>query len=359
MSGGVDSAVCAGLLAEAGFEVVGITLRLYDHGAAVAGKGSCCAGRDIEDARAVADRLGIPHYVLDMERRFREAVIDDFADSYAAGRTPIPCVRCNQSVKFTDLLAVARDLGASALATGHYARRVGGASGAALHAAADPSKDQSYFLFATRQDQLDFSRFPLGDLSKDETRAHAERLSLPVARKAESQDICFVPQGHYSDLVARLRPGAMMPGDIVHVDGRVLGRHEGVIHYTIGQRRGLRIAAGEALHVAAIDHAAHRVIVGPRDAVLATGARLEAANWLAGADVIPAWFACALKLGHNEDLLPGRVDRHADGDAEVTFDEPAFAVAPGQACVAYDGTRLIGGGWITRTASADGIATAA
>jgi tRNA-uridine 2-sulfurtransferase len=238
MSGGVDSAVTAALLHEAGLEVVGITLQLYDHGAATAKKGACCAGQDIKDARNVADAIGIPHYVLDFEARFRAAVIDDFAASYAAGRTPIPCVRCNETIKFTDLLGVARDLGAAALATGHYARRIGGALGAELWRAADPAKDQSYFLFATRQAQLDYVRFPLGDLDKETTRREAERLALPVAAKPESQDICFVPEGHYSRVVEKLRPAAMRRGDILHVDGRKLGEHHGIGRYTVGQRRG-------------------------------------------------------------------------------------------------------------------------
>src|SRR5438270_2330378 len=248
MSGGVDSSVVAGLLTEAGHEVIGVTLQLYDHGAASGRKGACCAGRDIGDARDVADRLGIPHYVIDAEAAFRRAVIDDFADSYAAGETPVPCVRCNQSVKFTDLLGLARDLGAEAMATGHYVRRVEGAAGAELHRARDPQRDQSWFLFATTREQLAFTRFPLGDMpDKAAVRAEAARLGLPVAEKPDSQDICFVPSGSYADLVTRLRPNSGAPGDIVDRHGTVLGRHRGVAHYTVGQRKGLAAAAGQSV----------------------------------------------------------------------------------------------------------------
>ena len=269
MSGGVDSSCVAALLAEAGHEVIGVTLQLYDHGQAVGKKGACCAGQDIQDARAVSEKLDIPHYVLDFEQRFREAVIEDFADSYAKGITPIPCVRCNQRVKFRDLLDIARDLGASALATGHYVRRVETDDGAELHTAVDEHRDQSYFLFTTTAQQLDFLRFPLGDLEKSETRKLAERFGLPVADKPDSQDICFVPSGSYSNIVEKLRPGAAEPGDIVHIDGRVLGRHEGLIHYTVGQRRGLAVAVGEPLYVVRIEPATRRLVVGPRPATLA------------------------------------------------------------------------------------------
>ena len=341
MSGGVDSSVAAALMAEAGFETIGITLQLYDHGAAVQRKGACCAGQDIHDARAVADSIGIPHYVLDYEARFRHAVIDDFADAYNAGQTPIPCVRCNQTVKFHDLLATARELGAAALVTGHYVRRVPTAKGAELHRAVDQSKDQSYFLFATTQAQLDGSRFPLGGLSKEQTRTHADRLNLPVARKPESQDICFVPHGNYSDLVGRLRPGSLMPGPIRHVDGRKLGQHQGIINFTVGQRRGLQIAAAERLYVVAIDPQTHTVVVGPRQDCLSTSAQLRDVNWLGK----PTTNTLALKLGHNEPEISGRLSFDNE-DVQAHFAEPAFAVAPGQACVAYDQTRLLGGGWI-------------
>ncbi|MGI9506566.1 MAG: tRNA 2-thiouridine(34) synthase MnmA, partial [Geminicoccaceae bacterium] len=279
MSGGVDSSCVAALLAEAGHEVIGVTLQLYDHGQAVGKKGACCAGQDIQDARNVSEKLDIPHYVLDFEQRFREAVIEDFAESYAKGITPIPCVRCNQRVKFRDLLDIAKDLGAEALATGHYVRRSVGADGVAeLHMAADANRDQSYFLFATTQEQLDFLRFPLGDLEKTETRRLAERFGLPVADKPDSQDICFVPNGSYANIVDKLRPGAAEAGDIVHVDGRVLGRHEGLIHYTVGQRRGLAVAVGEPLYVVRLEPEAHRLIVGPRPATLCTAIDVKDVN---------------------------------------------------------------------------------
>jgi tRNA-specific 2-thiouridylase len=349
MSGGVDSSVAAALLVEAGYEVVGITLQLYDHGAAVGRKGACCAGSDIHDAREVAAKLGIAHYVLDFEARFRSAVIDDFAASYAAGRTPIPCVRCNERIKFKDLLAIARDLGAQALATGHYARRVPGAGGPELHRAADPAKDQSYFLFATTLAQLAFLRFPLGGLTKEMVRAHARRLGLAVADKPDSQDICFVPRGHYSDLVARLRPDALEPGEIVHVDGRSLGRHTGTARFTVGQRRGLQVAEGERLYVVAIEPERRRVVVGARGAGRSAVVCLTGVNWLAGTD----WpDPVAIKHRYNEPAVPGRVKLGPDGGARVILAEPQPGIAPGQACVAYAGTRLLGGGWIERTLAA-------
>ena len=345
MSGGVDSSVTAALLAEQGYDVVGVTLQLYDHGAAVGRKGACCAGQDIYDARRVADGLGVPHYVLDYQSRFQSAVIDDFADAYVAGETPIPCVRCNQRVKFRDLMATARELGADALATGHYVRRVVGRHGPELHRAVDAARDQSYFLFATTRDQLDFLRFPLGELAKDEVRALARRFALPVAAKPDSQDICFVPDGDYAGLIAKLRPDAVEPGDIVHLDGRVLGRHRGIIHFTIGQRRGLNLGGGEPLYVLRLEPATRRVVVGPRDALGRVSLWVHDVNWLER----PAPMRAAVKLrstasAADATIRPGR----AAGTAEVLLDEPQAGVAPGQACVFYNGERVLGGGWIAR-----------
>jgi tRNA-specific 2-thiouridylase len=352
MSGGVDSSCTAALLVEAGYEVVGITLQLYDHGAAIGRKGACCAGQDIHDARRVAERLDIPHYVLDFEARFREQVIEDFAESYASGRTPIPCVRCNQRVKFRDLLEIARDLGADALATGHYVRRLASGGGVELHCAADSRRDQSYFLFATTREQLSFLRFPLGGLEKNETRALAARFELPVAGKPDSQDICFVPQGGYARVVERLRPNAAEPGEILHVDGRVLGRHEGVMHFTVGQRRGLAVATGERLYVVRLEPARRRVVVGPKAALASAAAELSGVNWL-GDEALPAG-GIEVMVKHRARELPvrARVSGTGDGDARVAFAEPQAGVAPGQACVFYRATRVLGGGWIEHTVAA-------
>ena len=355
MSGGVDSSVTAALLTEAGFEVIGITLQLYDHGAATRRPGACCAGQDIHDARRVADALGIPHYVLDYEARFRQSVIKDFADSYLAGETPIPCVRCNQTVKFRDLLGTARDLGADALATGHYVRRRQGAGGPELHRAADTARDQSYFLFATTVEQLQFLRFPLGELAKDETRAHAQRLRLPVADKADSQDICFVPEGSYAGVVDALRPGAAEPGDIVDVQGNVVGRHEGVIHYTVGQRRGLGIAAPEPLYVVRLEPRERRVVVGPRPALLKDRLGAHGVNWLGAAHMPDDAIEVRVKLRSAQEPVPATVRAVAGGGAEVVLDEAQAGVAPGQACVFYDGERVLGGGWIARQDAAAGL----
>jgi tRNA-specific 2-thiouridylase len=350
MSGGVDSSVTAALLAEQGYDVVGITLQLYDHGAAVGRKGACCAGQDIHDARNVADRLGVPHYVVDYESRFRREVIDAFADSYARGETPIPCVECNRTVKFRDLVATARELGADALATGHYVRRVAGSHGAELHRAADPARDQSYFLFATTEEQLDYLRFPLGDLPKDETRALARRFALPVAAKPDSQDICFVPSGRYAQLVERLRPAAAEPGDIVHVDGTSLGRHDGIIHFTIGQRRGLGVGAGEPLYVVRLEPETKRVIVGPKAALAAQRIGLSGVNWLGGVRPTEP-VEVAVKLRSASAPIPATVALRGTG-ADVLLHRPEFGVAPGQACVFYAGGRVLGGGWIMRQVQA-------
>ena len=349
MSGGVDSAVAAAMLRRAGYDVVGITLQLYDHGRAVDRPGTCCAGRDIHDARRVAEALDIPHYVLDYESRFRAAVIDDFIATYRAGATPVPCVRCNQSVKFRDLLATAKDLGASALATGHYARRVAGPNGPELHRARDYSRDQSYFLFATTPEQLDFVRFPLGDMTKPEVRALAGAWGLPVADKRDSQDICFVPAGGYAGVIERLRPGAAEPGDMVDLDGRILGRHAGIIHFTVGQRRGLGgIGGPERLYVVRIDAPLRRVVVGPRSALDCDRFRLDEFNWLGGRAPTDA-FEADVRMRSAQPLRRARVrlgPGTAPGTAEVRLIEPDQAIAPGQAGVIYSGERLLGGGWI-------------
>ena len=344
MSGGVDSSVTAGLLAEAGYDVVGITLQLYDHGEAAGRANSCCAGRDIADARRVAAHLGFPHYVLDYESRFREAVIDDFADSYLAGYTPIPCVRCNQTVKFQDLLARARELGAAALATGHYVRRVAGPE---LHRAAEPERDQSYFLFATTADQLAYLRFPLGDMPKAQVRAEAARLALPVAEKPDSQDICFVPDGNYASLVEKLRPGALEPGPIELADGTEIGRHDGVIGFTVGQRKGIGVAWPEPLYVLRTDPARKAVVVGPKAALDQTALPLFETNWLSAP---PPDRPLTVKLRSAHPGASGTARVLPEDRCEITLDSPAGAVAPGQAAVLYDGSRVLGGGWIERPA---------
>jgi tRNA-specific 2-thiouridylase len=356
MSGGVDSSVVAALLREAGHEVIGVTLQLYDHGAARGRKGACCAGQDVHDARRVADRLGIPHYVIDAEARFADAVIAGFADGYAAGETPVPCVRCNQTVKFTDLTALARDLGAARLATGHYVRRVEGADGPELHRAADAARDQSWFLFATTPSQLATALFPLGEMpDKAAVRAEAARFGLPVAEKPDSQDICFVPSGGYADLVARLRPEAAEAGEIVAAeDGRVLGHHAGIVRYTVGQSRRLGDAAhdrGARQVVVGLDPVRRQVRVAPVDSRIGAGERtiaLREVNWLVGpGGPTPDGLRCRVQLRAREATRAALVVPAAEGGADVLLDEPALA-APGQACVFYDGTRVLGGGFIRR-----------
>ncbi len=353
MSGGVDSSVVAAQLAEEGYDVVGVTLQLYDHGAALAKKGACCAGRDIHDARRVAETMGFPHYVLDYENTFREAVIDEFADSYLAGATPVPCIRCNERVKFKDLLNTARDLDADCMATGHYIQRKMGLSGPELHRAADANRDQSYFLFSTTAEQLDYLRFPLGHLhSKAETRALAARYGLSVADKPDSQDICFVPNGNYAAVIEKLRPGAAEPGDIVDPEGRVLGSHRGVIHYTVGQRRGLGIGGlADPLYVVRLDVDRRQVIVGPKDMLATRRVPLREVNWLGdGAFADQAERQIAVKVRSTRPPIEAILRPLSATEAEVELLVAEEGVSPGQACVFYDpdGSRVLGGGWIWR-----------
>ncbi|MWB78855.1 tRNA 2-thiouridine(34) synthase MnmA [Pseudooceanicola sp. 216_PA32_1] len=351
MSGGVDSSVVAAMLAEEGYDVVGVTLQLYDHGAALAKKGACCAGLDIHDARRVAEEMGFPHYVLDYENIFKDAVIDEFADSYLAGATPVPCIRCNERVKFKDLLETARDLDADCMATGHYIQRMEGAQGPELHCAADANRDQSYFLFSTTPEQLSFLRFPLGHLpSKAETRKLAAKYGLPVADKPDSQDICFVPNGNYASVIEKLRPGAAEPGEIVHADGRVLGTHEGVIHYTIGQRRGLGIGGlSEPLYVVKLDVDTRRVIVGPKELLATRTIPVREINWLGdGAFTDLSERHISVKVRSTRPPRDAILRPLSATTAEVELLTPEEGVSPGQACVFYDtgSSRILGGGWI-------------
>ncbi len=352
MSGGVDSSVVAAQLASEGYDVVGVTLQLYDHGAALAKKGACCAGRDIHDARRVAEEMGFPHYVLDYENRFKESVIDEFADSYLAGATPVPCIRCNERVKFRDLLETAKELEADCMATGHYIQRKIGPQKAELHKAADQNRDQSYFLFSTKQDQLEYLRFPLGHLhSKAETRALAQKFGLPVADKPDSQDICFVPNGSYAAVIEKLRPGAIEAGDIVHMDGRVLGTHNGVINYTVGQRRGLGIGGGDPLFVIKLDPDTHQVIVGPKEALATRVINIKEINWLGDEPFdAQAERTVAVRVRSTRPPKDAIVRPTGPSTATVELLVAEEGVAPGQACVFYDldGTRIFGGGWITR-----------
>ena len=350
MSGGVDSSVAAALVKRAGYDTVGVTLQLYDHGEAISRKGACCAGQDIHDARTVAAGLDIPHYVLDYESRFRESVMDEFVDSYLAGNTPIPCIRCNETVKFRDLLGMAKELGAVAMVTGHYIATRRGADGWEMHRPVYLARDQSYFLFSTTQEQLDFLRFPLAELTKDEIRYFAGQLGLVVAEKPDSQDICFVPNGDYAGVIKRLRPDCSLPGEILHMDGTVLGQHKGVLHYTVGQRRGLGVAVGDPLYVVSIDADARQVIVGPREALARQKILLSEVNWLGG-DARQA-LDVRVRIRSTSEPAAAQITLTGAGQAEIHLATAEEGVSPGQACVFYaaDEERLLGGGWIASTA---------
>lgn len=349
MSGGVDSSVVAAMLKDQGYDVIGITLQLYDHGVAIQKKGACCAGQDIHDARRVSDAVGIPHYVLDYESRFKDSVMEDFADSYIRGETPIPCVRCNQEVKFKDLLLTAKDLDADVLATGHYVRREGLVDHAEMHRAVDPLKDQSYFLFATTQEQLNYLRFPLGGMVKEDVRKLAEKYGLTIANKPDSQDICFVPDGGYASVIERLRPGAGEPGEIVHLDGRVLGEHKGIIYYTIGQRRGIGIGGGDPLYVIKLDPIKKQVIVGPKEALEISKVEIKELNWLGTSAIPEDGIDIKVKVRSTRPAEEAKLYQgQNDDEAYFLLKQPEYGVSSGQAAVFYDDGRLLGGGWITK-----------
>lgn len=349
MSGGVDSSTAAGLLVEKGYDVMGVTMQLYDHGMALAKKGACCAGQDIYDAKMAASHFGIPHYVLDYETRFKESVIEDFVDSYVRGETPLPCVKCNQSVKFVDLIKMSKELEADALVTGHYVRRIDNNGIPELHAAIDPKKDQSYFLFATTKEQLSYTHFPLGSQTKEETRKEAKRLGLKIADKPDSQDICFVPDGSYAKLVKKLKPEAEKPGKILHVDGYEIGEHKGVIHYTIGQRRGMGISSKDPLYVTKIDPENNIIYAGPIESLKRYSFKIKDLNWLGNGGTMPDAIDAMVKIRSTQKPVCARIAPLGErGLAEVTIHTGDTAISPGQACVIYDDSRVLGGGFIIR-----------
>ncbi len=348
MSGGVDSSTVAAMLCQQGYRVIGITLQLYDQGAALMKKNACCAGQDIYDAKMVAAKLNIPHYILDYESKFKESVMDDFADSYLRGETPLPCVRCNQSVKFKDLLKVAKDLGASHLATGHYVRKIKGLDGAELHTGIDPAKDQSYFLFTTTKEQLDYLHFPLGELNKQQTRNLASQFGLTVSEKPDSQDICFVPDGNYRQVISKMRAGAEKLGKIIHIDGFELGVHNGIINYTIGQRRRLGISSPEALYVIKIDPTTNTIYVGPSCALESTDFIIKEVNWLGKVMQEQEELEVQVKIRSTKPATLAQVKKLSDTEIRVKLMTAEKSVTPGQACVIYDNNRVLGGGWITR-----------
>lgn len=349
MSGGVDSSVVAAKLATQGYNVIGITLQLYDQGAALSKKGACCAGQDIYDAKNVADKFGFPHYVLDYESRFKESVVDDFADSYIRGETPLPCVRCNQSVKFKDLLKMAKDLNADTLATGHYVSKIQGENGPELHKAIDHNKDQSYFLFATTKEQLSFIQFPLGTMTKEQTRKEALDLGIEIANKPDSQDICFVPNGKYYDVIKKLRPNSITPGDIMHIDGFKLGTHEGIVNFTIGQRKGLKVAYGKPLYVVRIDPDSNIVYLAEEEKLFNHEFTAKDINWLSNTEIPEGGIDAEVKLRSTHKGTPARIYFLDDSKINVRLPRGEKSITPGQACVIYSGTRVLGGGWITRT----------